>query len=209
MIKLQLELDDEQYNFEIPECWDEVNVEQFCKIMELQESVKDLTKISTSVKLINIITDIDEEIIWLMSGEDFSKLTKALSFTSTEIKAPLKDSIVLDGEEYFVKSNFEELTMGEIITLEQLTDSSKGNIFKSMDKLLTIFLRKKKPNGNLESFKVKFIEERAHKFNKISITDIYTLFFSFIDGENSSVNDMKVFSVDKKQKVKNQIGLQI
>lgn len=209
MIKLKLELDDEQYNFEIPESWDEVNVEQFCKIIELQESVKDLTKISTSVKLINIITGIDEEIIWLMSAENFSKLTTALAFTATEIKAPLKESIVIDGEEYFVQSNFEALTMGEIITLEQLTDSSKGNLIRSMDKLLTIFLRKKKPNGNLESFKVKFIEERSEKFKKISITDIYTLFFSFIAGESTSVSDTKVSSVNKKRKVKNLTGSQI
>jgi hypothetical protein len=183
MIKLNLELDDQQYEMEIPESWDEVNVKHFCKIMELKDNVKNLTNIATSVKIVNIITDIEEEILWMMGSEDFTKLVEALSFIAEEIKAPLKESLIIEGEEYYIKSDFNDLTMGEIITLEQLMDENDGNLFRAMDVLLTIFLRKKKANGKLETFKVSFIDERKELFQKIRITDVHSLFFSFITGK--------------------------
>jgi len=198
MIKLNLVLDEEEFNLEMPEKWEEVNVEQFCQIMEIQERVKDLTKISSAVELISAITKIPKNIIWLMTPEDFAKLTNALAFVNTEIEAPLKKSIMIDDEEYFVKSNFEELTMGEIITIEQLVEQTNNNLFKTMDKLLTIFLRKKKASGKLESFDINFIADRSEKFRMISVVDIYQLFFSFSDGKILSPNNMKESSEETK-----------
>jgi hypothetical protein len=66
-----------------------------------------------------------------------------------------------------------------------MQDETGGNIFKAMPKLLTLFLRKKTKKGELEKFNVKFISERADKFKSITITDVYTLFFSFTTGKTS------------------------
>jgi len=185
MIGIELVLDDELYNLELPESWDEVTVEQFTRIMELQETVNKMSQLDGSVKMTSALTKIPEDIIWMMTPEDFAKIVDSLKFLQQEIQAPLKDSIVIDGEEFFVKNNFDELTMGEIITIEQIQDSTGGNIFKSMPKLLTLFLRKKNKNGELEKFNVKFMTEREDKFKKITITDVYTLFFSFTTGKTS------------------------
>jgi hypothetical protein len=185
MIGIELVLDDELYNLELPESWDEVTVEQFTRIMELQETVNKMSQLDGSVKMTSALTKIPEDIIWMMTPEDFAKIVDSLKFLQQEIQAPLKDSIVIDGEEFFVKNNFDELTMGEIITIEQIQDETGGNIFKAMPKLLTLFLRKKNKKGELEKFNVKFISERADKFKSITITDVYTLFFSFTTGKTS------------------------
>lgn len=185
MIVVNLEMDDKDYQFNIAESWDEVTVEQFMGIVGIQEESNEVNKFHTTVKLINILTGIGEEIIWSMEASDFGKITQALTFVNTKIEAPLKTSVMVNGEEYFVKDNFNDLTMGEVITIEQLTDATDGNLFKSMDKLLTIFLRKKKENGKLEKFNITFLE-RAEAFKNLSVTDIYTLFFSFQSGERQS-----------------------
>jgi hypothetical protein len=153
--------------------------------MELQETVNKMSQLDGAVKMTSALTKIPEEIIWMMTPEDFAKIVDSLKFLQQEIQAPLKDSIVIDGEEFFVKNNFDELTMGEIITIEQIQDSTGGNIFKAMPKLLTLFLRKKNKNGELEKFNVKFMTEREDKFKNITITDVYTLFFSFTIGKTS------------------------
>ena len=106
---------------------------------------------------------------------------------------------MIDGEEYFVKNKFEDLTMGEIITIEQIQEETDGNIFKAMPKLLTLFLRKKNKKGDLEKFDVRFIGERMDKFKNITITDVYTLFFSFTNGGNLSANNTKGYSKNRKR----------
>jgi hypothetical protein len=191
MITIELILDEEEINLELPQSWDEVNVEQFTKIMELQESINKMTQLDGAVKMANVLTKIPENIIWMMTPEDFTKVVNSLTFLKEEIKAPLKDSIILDGEEYFLKNTFEDLTMGEIITIEQIQEETGGNIFKSMPKLLTLFLRKKNKKGDLEKFNVRFIQERIELFKRVTITDVYTLFFSSTTGKNSLANNMK------------------
>jgi hypothetical protein len=53
-----------------------------------------------------------------------------------------------------------------------------------MAKLLCIFLRKKKENGKLESFKNSFME-REELFENVMISDVNNLFLFFLDGKPS------------------------
>jgi hypothetical protein len=208
MVTIELILDEEEIKLDLPESWDEVTVEQFTKIMDLQEKIVGMPQLDASVKITNVLTKIPENIIWMMTPQDFGKIIESLTFLREEIQAPLKDSLMIDGEEYFVKNKFEDLTMGEIITIEQIQEETGGNVFKAMPKLLTLFLRKKNKKGNLEKFDVRFIQERMELFNKITITDVYTLFFSFTTGRGLYKNNMKDYSEDKpKRQRKNKTDL--
>jgi hypothetical protein len=127
------------------------------------------------------LTGIEEELIYLLTQEQFLEVVEKVKFTNEEIVSELKESILVEGEEYFIKKDFDKLNMGEIISIESLLKQSDGDLSKCMSKLLCVFLRKKKENGNLESFKNSFME-REELFDNVMITDVNNLFVFFSNG---------------------------
>lgn len=180
MIKINLNVDGDEMEFNLPESWNEVSVK---KASELSNAKKfdGKNELELSVSIISILTGIDEEIIYMMSQEQFMEVIEAIKFTNEDIISEEKESILIKGEEYFLKKDFEKLNMGEIISIETLVKQADGNLSKCMSKLLCIFLRKKKENGNLESFKNSFME-REELFDEIMITDVNDLFVFFSSG---------------------------
>jgi hypothetical protein len=189
MIKLNVELEEETKEYFIPENWGEIKVSQFAGIIEAQDTDK-LSGIEKAIKVMKTVTDIDEDIIYQLSIDDFNKIVEVLDFTNTPIESENKESIIVDGEEYFLKKDFDKLLLGEIISIELIMEKTEGNIFKSIEELLCIFLRKKKENGKLETFKSEMML-RATKFKEISITDIYQLMLFFLNGVDLSKNNTK------------------
>lgn len=188
MVKVNLEIDDEVKVFNLPENWDEVTIGDFVKIFSFNR--EELTNIELSVKTINVLTDLDEEIIMMMNVEDFEKLVETLSFVSTDLTPVNVDYIELEGEKYYLKTDFSQLTMGEVISIETILQSADGNLFRVMDKLLCIFLRKKKENGKLETFKGEFMY-RTDLFSNAPITKVYNVFSFFLGGGTTLEDSMK------------------
>ena len=179
MINLKLEIDDEVREFNLPQNWDEVTIGDFVKLFSFNRD--GLTTIELSVKVINILTGIDEELVMMMDVNDFQKLVEVFDFTTKELDAVNVDSVEIGGETYYLKNDFSQLTMGEVISIETILKSADGNLFKVMDKLLCIFLRKKKENGKLESFKGSFMS-RAEIFKDAPISKVYNVFSFFLTG---------------------------
>jgi len=188
MIKINLEIDDEVKEYSLPESWDELTIGDFVKLFSFNRD--GLTRVELYVKIINILTDIDEELVMMMNVEDFEKLMEVFKFTTKELEAINVESIELEGEVYYLKSDFSQLTMGEVISIETILQSADGNLFKVMDKLLCIFLRKKKENGNLEAFKGEFMN-RVSIFQKAPITKVYNLFSFFLTGGTTLEDNTK------------------
>lgn len=190
MIKLNLDIEEleKKEQFEIPDSWDDVTVEQFANIFALNK--KELTDIEKSVEIISILSGIEKDYIYMMSPDEFKKIGEVIEFTNKDVEGNQVDSITVDDCVYYLKSDFDNLTMGEVISLELLLKESGGQMLSMMPELLCIFLRKKKDNGKLEAFKKSFME-RSEIFKKISITDVNNIFLFFSDGENLSTSNMK------------------
>jgi hypothetical protein len=188
MIKVNVEIDDEVMEYTLPESWDDVTIDEFVKIFSFDRN--DLTPIELSVKVINILTGIDEEIILMIDVDTFNTLNELLKFTAKDVVAVNSEYVELDGDKYYLKSDFSKLTMGEIISVETLLQSADGNLFKVMDKLLCVFLRKKKQNGKLETFKGEFMD-RTELFRKAPISKVYNIFSFFLDGGTTLEDNTK------------------
>jgi len=189
MIKINLEIDDEVREFNLPQDWSEVTIGDFVKIFSINK--ENLTQFEVAIKTINILTGIDEETIMMMNVNDFESMTENLMFTKTDITPINVDSIELNGEVFYLKNDFSQLTMGEVISIETILQSADGNLFKVMDKLLCIFLRKKKDNGKLENFKGTFMS-RADLFKTAPITKVYNIFSFFSNGGTTLEDSTKV-----------------
>lgn len=206
MINLIIDLDGEEKEFLIPTSWNEVSVKKAAKLAEIQVSNK--TDIESAADIVSVLADIDQETLYMLTASQFNDLVENIKFTLEKIDSPeLKDSIFIDGEEYFLKKDFTKLTMGEIISIDTILKQYENNVGPAMAKLLCIFLRKKKENGSLETFKNSFME-RESLFENVIISDVNNLFLFFLDGNNSSPSNMKGYMESQKKNKESEIDFQ-
>ncbi len=186
MIKVNFEIDDDSKSFDVPENWDEVTVEQFMGLVVLQEEAKEeVNPLNTIIKLTHLMTGIPIDIVEMIPVDQFHLIQDTLKYTKDEVDIEKKDSVTIDGDTYFIKNDFNSLTMGETITIETLVKDTQ-NVMSIFDKLLCVFLRKKTKKGNLETFKSTFIEERSEMFRRLPISEVYAIMVFFSSGVNSS-----------------------
>jgi hypothetical protein len=182
MIQISVQVDNEEVkDYEFPSDWSEVTIEQFTNIYSIDTSVHE--GMFYSFELIHKLSGIDREIIEQIDYNDFKELVKSLAFVYEPIEELKKESIIVDGEEYFLYSEFNKYTAGEVISIETIIQSAGGDIKKVMSKLLCVFLRKKKENGNLEKYNTSFMA-REEKFKKIKISEINHIFGFFLTGRD-------------------------
>jgi len=148
MISVNIELEEETKTYEFPTSWDEVSVEQFMRVFTNTENKYD--GILGSVKVISSISNISEEILMMMDINDFKMLADQLAFVSQEVPKSEVDYIEIDGSKFYLYSDFNKFTTGEIITIELLLEQAGGSIFPVITDLLCVFLRKKKEDGTFE-----------------------------------------------------------
>ena len=195
MIDLKIEVDDEVMEFTVPESWADVTVGQYVDSVNLNR--EGLSDIDLMIEMLSIFSNVDREISEMMDYESFNKLVMTFQFLEKEITNVVKDFVELDGETYFLKKDFESLTMGELISIEAII-AKYEDLTKAMPELLCIFLRKKTKKGKLEKFKTSMMG-RAEMFKKVSIEEVHQIFFYFSDGKNISSGNMKD-SLENKEK---------
>jgi hypothetical protein len=194
MVQLNIEIDDEIKEFNLPQSWDKVTVKEFCKLFEFERG--GLTDYEITVKTIEAITGVDEELLMMMSYGEVGQIIDVLKFTTEDLVPEITDSVIIEGEEYFIDKDFDNFPLGLIINFEVLLESSGNNLLKVMDKLLCLFLRKKKPNGKLEKFKSEFME-RSELFSKAPISKVHHIFSFFLLGGISSEENMREYLGEK------------
>lgn len=179
MIKVKIEVDDTPHNLELPTSWEEVTVEQFALMNGIVKEGK--TDLQHSIEVLCVLLNLDVEIIYMLPIENFNELIEGIEFIKSPIEDAEVESIMVGDEEYYLKKDFNQLTMGETISVEFLLEKGGGNILSQLPEMLCIFLRKKKENGNLETFKNSFMK-RAEQFKHISIVEVNRLFVFFSNG---------------------------
>lgn len=180
MIELLLIIDGEEKSYNIPNSWSEVSVGQAMHLQHMAEFTG--TDIERVVKILTIFCpDIDIDDIYAMTPEQFNQIVEMIGFVGTPVEGELVDSLMIGDEEYFLKKDFTQLTMGEVISIDMITNEANGDISKVLPKLLCVFLRKKKENGKLESFKASFMD-RAEMFESVKIADVNNIFSFFTAG---------------------------
>jgi hypothetical protein len=144
-------------------------------------------------EVIHQLTNIDVEVIEQIDYDNFLKIVELLKFIYEPIEEKKSEFVVVDGEEYYLNTEFNKYTAGEIISLELTLSSVNNDMFKVMPELLCIFLRKKKESGKLENYKTSFME-RKEKFKNIKIDEINHIFSFFLTGRDLSPNNTVVSS---------------
>ena len=181
MIKLNLTIDDEAKVFNVPQNWEDVTVGTYEKLAKIDKANEN--EFQMAIDVLCAITDMSLDDAYSLPVDRMPEILKHITFTNTEIPLTDKEYIEIDGDEYYLKKDFTQLTNGEVISLELLNKKHDNNIETAMADMLCVFLRKKKENGNLEGFKNSFMDRADLYRDRVSIADVYNMFLFFSSGK--------------------------
>tara|TARA_R110000787_G_scaffold271095_1_gene378202 strand:+ start:1038 stop:1589 length:552 start_codon:yes stop_codon:yes gene_type:complete len=183
MLNLKVELDEGIQEYFIPNGWDEVSIIKYKKLMALQSG--DVNNLQLYINIITVLSGMDKDSVEQISATDFEDIVESLKFTQTMIETPLeeKEYLLVEGDKYYLKKDFSQLTLGEQASIEIILKKYDGKLENAISELLCIFLRKKRDNGKLEKFKNSFMG-RSEMFNDVMIADVHNIFIFFLTGRN-------------------------
>jgi hypothetical protein len=196
MIEVNINMEGYETTYNVPESWDEVNVRQF---MELYANKNpNNNDLLGAVNIISSLAGIEQEVLLQMDIDDFKELSTKLTFITKDIPKVDVEYLELNGDKYYLYTEFNKLTTGEVITIETLLESADGDVNKVMADLLCLFLRKKDGEGKYEKFSTEMLR-RKEMFLEVPIAQIYHIFIFFSLGKNTSTNNMKVSTKNNDQ----------
>jgi hypothetical protein len=166
---------EKEYNF--PDCWDDILVEDFIKILKLEKQ-KSLYQFDElyAAKLVEILLNIEEEVLNEFDLGLFGELVEKLFFLQSLPDYTNKNEIILDGVKYVTPQNLNKLTLGEYASIKTLTKDKEYE--EQILLILSIILR---PEG--EKFEANKIGDRVERFKKLRIIDVNEAVNFFLSGK--------------------------
>jgi len=182
MVSIEIDLDGESKLYEFPTSWSEITVNIYKKIHELPKP-EDENNLMYLFDIINTLSGIDKTILYQMNIEQFQLISEQLKFIYTPVEVISVDNVEIDGEIYYLHTDYDRYTAGEIITIETLLKQTNHDYIKCMTDLLCIFLRKKK-DDKIELFTTDLFK-RKEIFEKLNISQVNNVFSFFLTGGSS------------------------
>jgi len=158
----------------IPKSWANITVTQFKEIFIYKkdefETIEDYYS-----QILSVVTDLSIDEIDGIDHSQFIEYIENIDFIYKMPNKIPKPYIETKAGKLYLKDNFNELTIGEFIDIENLLTQ---NYIQNINLLLSIFYRQKTDNSSLlflDAFEKygNWIYHRAPLFNNVSILDVY------------------------------------
>lgn len=143
--------------------WKEVTLAEFMAVSNIEEDQSLVGRpLARGVKLIEILSSATEDEILQVDGDTLTKLLNQVKFLAQKPKPTRAKTIKIDGVEYGYE-NGENITAGEMISIESLLQEGADNNKSTMDRQLAILIRPM-VDGKIEPFKLEGLEAREELF---------------------------------------------
>ena len=171
---LKLKAGKDLKEYKLPTSWDEVNIEQYSKLM-LSIEKEDISEIELMIKSLEALADIPGGLLTKapikMLREAYNQLEE---LTSTMPNNELSRVIEIDGIEYGYIPDFDELSLGEFVDLDNYLQNSWNNLYKIFAVLYRPVIKRDGERYTIEEYSVKDINKRRELFKKrLSMDTIY------------------------------------
>jgi hypothetical protein len=199
-MEVKIIIDYKEKVIQVPEKWEDLKLKHWMKLNEIDKK-KWPSDLIRDINVIATILEIEPEEVEMLEIETYNTLMNTLSFLTTQPEdRPLKDFIEIKGEKWFIKKDFDKITLGERITIDTLL--MEKTLEEKFSELLTLFLKKKNEEGEFETWKTSH-KSRATLFEEeVNFMDVKNIMIFFSDGINSSSENMKESSVNQELKEK-------
>jgi hypothetical protein len=173
----------------VPTSWEDVTVNQYQLINTLDRS-KFTSDLRYTIALIDLLCNIDSTEISL---ENFNEIGQCLGFLKDEIKADKKESILIDKVRYNWIADFNSLSVGEMLSIEQIIDMEELSYNLSIDVVAAVLLRQKD-----EVFNSDLFHKRRELFGNLPITELKGMVNFFSNGGRHSILNTKACLITPK-----------
>ena len=198
---LELLIDGEATKYELPTSWSEVSLEQYSKLMVALENDK-ASEIELIIKTLEALVGIDTTTLAKVPLKQLKiAYTELSALTSTMPSTELKRMIGVDGKEYGFIPDFDELTIGEFVDLDNYLQNAWNNLDKIMAILYRGIIKREGDKYQIEPYSLDNIKERSELFkNKLSIDTIYGAMVFFCNIGSKYIQTM-VLSLEEENKL--------
>jgi hypothetical protein len=206
---VNLNINGEVSKYNLPTAWNEVSIGEYSKLM-LELSKEGASEIQLILKSLEALLGIE---VGKLSKVPIKQLKLAYAqlqeLTSTMPNIELNRVIEIDGIEYGIIPDFNELTLGEFVDLDNYLQDSWNNL----DNILSILYRPIiNRDGNsyiIEQYDLKTFRDRVNIFNNnLSIDTAYgALVFFYLIGKKQL--DTMQLSLEMKVKSKKKESLEL
>lgn len=176
-------------NITVPTSWEDVTLNQYQALAQINaEDYK--SKLRYSMQLVQILCDIDD--VSKFPLEVINDIVLNFDFLREEIPSERKDEIEFNGKVYKWAGSFNELTVGEMLSIEQIIDLEELSYNMSYDVVCAVLLREDGEEFNAN----KFNDNRA-LFGELPITDVMGTILFFLNGGRVCMEHIKTYSLKK------------
>lgn len=190
---VKLKIGDKEQEFKLPTSWDEVSLSQYSKLMLAIEK-EESTDIQLMIKSLEALVGIDGGLLTKVPLKQlksaYNQLGELISSTPNN---ELSRVVEIDGIEFGFIPNFDELSLGEFVDLDNYLQDNWNNMSKIFAVLYRPVTRRDGNKYNIEEYSLKDIKERRELFSdRLSIDTIYGALVFFCDIGRIRIESMRL-----------------
>ena len=174
-------------NILVPTSWSDVTVNQYQALANLN---KDDYKsdFKYMVDVIQILCNLDTSFDLPLSV--VNQISEEITFTTKEPKVKRFESFEIGDNTYNWVGNFNQITVGEALSIEQTIDLGNLNFNQSYDVVMSVLLRK-----NNKPFQSSEFNKNRAEFGELPVTMVLGMLFFFLNGGQIYTKDMQTYSI--------------
>jgi hypothetical protein len=195
-MEISIKINGQEKEVHIPENWSEVKLGHYMDLTKINKKEFN-TQLERDIAVMAAFLGISEEELELLDLDVYNQMIEGIQFLLTPPKdLPIKDHIKINGEDWWIKKDFDKLTVGERISIDTIL--MNGGVEENFDKMLTLFLKKRDENGELETYRTSHMN-RVELFRKeVNFMDVKNIMLFFSTGISLSESPTKESSVKKR-----------
>jgi len=174
-------------NITVPESWNDVTVNQYQALKELNRDDYSSDLSYTNV-ILQVLCDIPSADI--LTLDSISKISPYISFLNKQPSAKKIKSFNYKGDVFSWIGDFGKITVGEAISIEQIIDLEELTYDQSFDVILAVLLRKDGESFNSESF-----TNNRSFYGNLPITLVIGQLLFFLSGGVTCINNTADYSI--------------
>lgn len=177
--------------------WNDITIGVYNKLNKLLkfEPTDDVVmdELNLTIQILSVLCDVDEDAIGDLTRSEFSELAAQCSFLQELPKVKIKDKYTINGKEYTVQFNVQDMTMSQYIDFQTFIKKQD----KYMSNIIACFLI---PTGKKYGDGYKLQDVVNDIENYFSIVDAHSVCFFFTLVFQSLTKVMLTYLVKKMKK---------
>ena len=202
-VKIKKEGKKETYN--LIESWSDVTLEKWIKIIDKETG----SKTKEAEETIAALSDIPRELINELPLKDVAIIMSKIADLQSKQETVLKKTFEIEGVEYGMHPNLDELTLGEYADLETFI---KNGIENNMPEVMAVLFRPiKEKNGSAYTIAAYDgeIALRAEEMKKMSAEQVQASLFFFSNFARELLTILPSYLMERTQEIKEQLKTEI